>query len=140
MTAGADVPVDATLVLTDTQFAELASAAAQPMESGAVLLGALQETEGRFRFVVTDIRWVPDDSYLDRREDGLRVSNTGFLPAPLRDAMGLTWTPRQERRFRAVNRWTGRISRRLPPVVRAVPFNTFLWDVRRRHRAGKPLV
>lgn len=81
MTAGADVPVDATLVLTDTQFAELASAAAQPMESGAVLLGALQETEGRFRFVVTDIRWVPDDSYLDRREDGLRVSNTGFLPA-----------------------------------------------------------
>jgi uncharacterized protein (DUF2236 family) len=66
--------------------------------------------------------------------------NTGFLPEPLRSAMGLSWTDAQERRFRRINRTTGAVSRRLPPTLRAVPFNTFLWDMRRRRRAGKPLV
>lgn len=78
---GAESRRDGTVVLTADQFAELTAAADQPLETAAVLLGTLHEVHGRVRFLLTDIRWVPDDAYLDRREDGLRVGNEGFLPA-----------------------------------------------------------
>lgn len=76
-----DPSADVTVVLTETQFVELAKAAEQPLEAGAVLLGALHKVHGHVRFLLTDIRWVPDDAYLDRRTDGLEIGNEGFLPA-----------------------------------------------------------
>nr|WP_253826396.1 oxygenase MpaB family protein [Prauserella aidingensis] len=65
---------------------------------------------------------------------------TGFLPEEFRDQMRLTWTPRQQRRFDAMNRMLGRVIRALPLPLRAFPYNAYLWDVRRRLRTGKPLV
>lgn len=64
---------------------------------------------------------------------------TGYLPPEFRDKMNLTWTARQQRLFDAHN-WLARtIVQRLPRPLRAFPFNAYLWDTRRRIKAGKPL-
>ncbi|GAA1974826.1 oxygenase MpaB family protein [Amycolatopsis minnesotensis] len=69
-----------------------------------------------------------------------RFVTTGFLPRRFRDEMRLGWTSRQERRWRAVMTVVGAVARRLPRPLRQFPFNLCLWDVRRRIRAGRPLV
>ncbi|MCX2734230.1 oxygenase MpaB family protein [Saccharopolyspora sp. NFXS83] len=65
---------------------------------------------------------------------------TGFLPQRFRDEMRLPWSDRDQRRFDRLMRAMGTVIRRLPPVLRQFPFNYFLWDVRRRIKAGSPLV
>lgn len=65
---------------------------------------------------------------------------TGFLPPPFRDAMGLAWTTRQQRRFDRLLRAAGAVERRLPRVLRIFPFNLWLTDTRLRRRLGRPLV
>lgn len=65
---------------------------------------------------------------------------TGFLPPPFREAMGLPWTPRQQRRFDRLLRILGTVERRLPRVLRNFPFNLWLADMRLRRRFGRPLV
>ncbi|NYG60159.1 uncharacterized protein (DUF2236 family) [Nocardioides daedukensis] len=67
----------------------------------------------------------------------LEFMNTGYLPAPLRAQLGLTWSPRRERIFTQVNRTTGRIVSALPRAARQFPFNYYLWFMRRRIRRGK---
>jgi uncharacterized protein (DUF2236 family) len=63
-----------------------------------------------------------------------------MLPAPFREAMGYDWTEADQARFDLVMGAAGRVSTRLPGVVRRFPFNLCLWDVRRRIRRGRPLV
>lgn len=70
----------------------------------------------------------------------LRFFNTGFLPAEVRTALGLTWTDQQERRFSAILRFLGRVSRPLPAVVRRVPMNWMTLNLRARRALGRPLV
>ncbi|HWJ11549.1 MAG TPA: oxygenase MpaB family protein [Nocardioides sp.] len=65
---------------------------------------------------------------------------TGFLPPPFREAMGLSWSARQERRFDRMMRVFGTLERRLPAVLRVFPFNLWLADMRLRRRLGRPLV
>jgi uncharacterized protein (DUF2236 family) len=65
---------------------------------------------------------------------------TGFLPAEFREAMHLDWDEQRQQRFDRLLARMGRFERRLPRVVRNFPFNALLWDMRRRRRAGKPLV
>lgn len=65
---------------------------------------------------------------------------TGFLPVEFRDAMHLDWDEQRQQRFDRLLDRMGRFERRLPRVVRNFPFNALLWDMRRRRRAGKPLV
>ena len=65
---------------------------------------------------------------------------TGFLPPLFREQMGLTWSDEQEADFNRRLRRLGRIALRLPDPIRMFPFNVLLMDMRRRHRAGKPLV
>ena len=69
---------------------------------------------------------------------GLFVT-TGFLPSEFRDKMGLEWSDRDQRVFDVHNRIARAVATRLPQPLRAFPFNTYLWDVRRRIKAGKPL-
>ncbi len=64
----------------------------------------------------------------------------GFLPPEFRDQMQFTWTPRDQHRFDRVMRVLAIVNRFLPNVIRRFPFNFFLWDVRRRIAAGRPLV
>ena len=70
----------------------------------------------------------------------LEFMNVGFTPPALRDKLGLRWTRLHQRLFVAITRTTGRVNRVLPRRVRNMPFNLYLWDVRRRMRAGRPLV
>ncbi len=65
---------------------------------------------------------------------------TGFLPPLFREAMGLSWTRRQERRFDRMLRALGRLERVLPRALRVFPFNLWLADLRLRRRLGRPLV
>ncbi|WP_408895775.1 oxygenase MpaB family protein [Nocardioides sp. R1-1] len=65
---------------------------------------------------------------------------TGFLPPLFREAMGLPWTARQQRRFDRLLRTLGGVERRLPRVLRTFPFNLWLADMRLRRRLGRPLV
>ena len=65
---------------------------------------------------------------------------TGFLPPAFRSAMHLDWDEERQQRFDRLLQRLGAFERRLPQVVRNFPFNVLLWDMRRRRRAGKPLV
>ena len=65
---------------------------------------------------------------------------TGFLPPQFRAEMQLPWTDRDQRRFERQLRGYAAVNRLLPGPIRRLPFNLFLWDVRRRIRAGRPLV
>ncbi|WP_344129287.1 oxygenase MpaB family protein [Saccharopolyspora halophila] len=69
-----------------------------------------------------------------------RFLSTGFLPPVFREQMRLPWTARDQRRFDRATRAVGAVVLRLPGPLRRFPFNFFLWDLRRRVRAGLPLV
>ncbi|MGY0501376.1 oxygenase MpaB family protein [Nocardia sp. FBN12] len=69
-----------------------------------------------------------------------RWFTTGLLPQHLRDELGMTWTPADERRLNRLMRTTGTVTAHLPRLIRNFPFNATLADMRRRHRRGKPLI
>lgn len=62
---------------------------------------------------------------------------TGYLPPELREAMGLPWSVRQERRFARFNRAVGVLVRRMPASRRPWPFTRSLDGVRARLAAGE---
>ena len=64
---------------------------------------------------------------------------SGYLPAPLRAQMGLTWTPAQQRRFDRFNRGLGRVVRHLPAERRQWPFTRSIADIRARLAQGQDL-
>lgn len=66
--------------------------------------------------------------------------NTGFLPPLFRDALGLHWTPRDERRFRLSTRALGRAIEPLPSSVRLAPLTLMSADLRLRRTLGLRLV
>ncbi|HEY2206413.1 MAG TPA: oxygenase MpaB family protein [Pseudonocardia sp.] len=65
---------------------------------------------------------------------------TGFLPPRFREEMRLPWDERRQRRFDRLTRAVRAVVSRCPPAVRRFPFNAYLADLRRRIRAGRPLV
>jgi uncharacterized protein (DUF2236 family) len=65
-----------------------------------------------------------------------RAVTAGFLPAAFRRELGLAWGSREQRAF-ALNRRFLRIANALTPrPLRALPFDLYLWDMRRRIRNG----
>ncbi|MFE6860056.1 oxygenase MpaB family protein [Nocardia sp. NPDC057668] len=69
-----------------------------------------------------------------------RFVTTALLPPHLRAEMGMTWTPRQERRFVFVLRALAAVWSKLPTVIRLFPYNFYLADMRLRRRFGRPLI
>ncbi|MFE3224449.1 oxygenase MpaB family protein [Nocardia sp. NPDC059228] len=65
---------------------------------------------------------------------------TGLLPRHLRDEMGMTWTPRQDRALARMLRLAGAAESVVPPSLRAFPLNVYLTDMRLRRRLGLRLV
>lgn len=65
---------------------------------------------------------------------------TGYLPPHLREEMGLSWSPGQERRFAVFNRRLGGVVRRLPEDRRTWLFTRELEEVRARLAAGRDLL
>ncbi|MCU4185375.1 oxygenase MpaB family protein [Acidiferrimicrobium sp. IK] len=64
----------------------------------------------------------------------------GFLPPVFREKMGLSWSDAEQQRFDRRLRRLGWVEDHLPMAMRLFPFNLLLWDMRRRRRAGRPLV
>jgi uncharacterized protein (DUF2236 family) len=69
-----------------------------------------------------------------------RAITAGFLPAAFRRELGLAWGSRERRAF-ALNRRFLRVANALtPPPLRALPFDLYLWDMRRRLRNGRNIL
>lgn len=69
-----------------------------------------------------------------------RAVTAGFLPAAFREELGLPWGPREQRAF-AFNRQFLRVANALTPrTLRALPFDLYLWDMRRRIRNGRNIL
>jgi uncharacterized protein (DUF2236 family) len=62
----------------------------------------------------------------------------GFLPDEFRRELQLPWTERDQRRFDRITSLSAALVRHLPRPIRAFPLNLYLWDSRRRLRAGRP--
>ncbi|MFI5608557.1 oxygenase MpaB family protein [Amycolatopsis sp. NPDC051903] len=69
-----------------------------------------------------------------------RFVTTGFLPRSFREQMQLRWSPADQRRFDRLTRALGYLVLRLPARVQYFPYNAYLRDLRKRRRAGRPLV
>lgn len=65
---------------------------------------------------------------------------TGFLPPLFREQMQLDWSDQDEARMACILRLLGRAEDLVPAPLRALPFTVLLADMRRRQRAGRPLV
>ncbi|MGV9665103.1 oxygenase MpaB family protein [Nocardia niigatensis] len=65
---------------------------------------------------------------------------TGLLPQHLRDEMGMTWTPRQDRALARMMRLAGAAESVVPAPLRAFPLNVYLTDMRLRRKLGLRLV
>jgi uncharacterized protein (DUF2236 family) len=69
-----------------------------------------------------------------------RAITAGFLPAAFRRELGLAWGPREQRAF-AFNRGFLRLANAITPrPLRALPFDLYLWDMRRRIRNGRNIL
>jgi uncharacterized protein (DUF2236 family) len=69
-----------------------------------------------------------------------RAITAGFLPAAFRRELGLPWGPREQRAF-ALNCGLLRVANALTPgPLRALPFDLYLWDMRRRIRNGHDIL
>lgn len=69
-----------------------------------------------------------------------RAVTAGFLPAAFRRELGLAWGPRERRAF-ALNCFVLRAANALTPrPLRALPFDLYLWDMRRRIRNGRHIL
>lgn len=64
----------------------------------------------------------------------------GFLPPLFREQMEWSWSDDEEALFTKKLQRLGRMDRKLPMKAKVAPFSVLLWDMRRRHRKGTPLV
>lgn len=62
--------------------------------------------------------------------------NTGFLPQPFRDMLGVTWTEGQEKWFRRLLGTIHLVQRLTPGPLRRVGIHAVLWDMRVRNKLG----
>ncbi len=69
-----------------------------------------------------------------------RTLTAGFLTEPFRRELGLPWGRREQRLFDATMRVLGAVNAVTPPRLRALPFDLYLWDTRRRIRMGRPVL
>jgi len=66
--------------------------------------------------------------------------NTGFLPEPVREQLGLSWDERDQRRHDRMLWAIGTISRPFPHVLRVFPMNAMMWNLEIRRRLNRPMV
>ncbi|MBB3747674.1 uncharacterized protein (DUF2236 family) [Mycolicibacterium sp. BK634] len=70
----------------------------------------------------------------------LKFLTAGFLAPVFRDAMGLTWSTKKQRRFELLFRFVALVNRFLPSFIRQPGPYVLLADLRWRARRGKALV
>lgn len=72
--------------------------------------------------------------------DVMRWVTSGFLHREFRDALGLAWSPVDQRRFERFLAVTAAVNRLLPWSVRTVTYRVLLADMRWRVRTGRGLM
>lgn len=65
-------------------------------------------------------------------------TTVGLLPAPIREGLGYSWTPRQDRLLRHGLRLTARLYPHLPDVLRQAPKTSYLRSLGKRITPTKP--
>lgn len=71
-----------TLVVPAELEAELAAAVRDELETAGVLLARLVRTpRGNTRLLARAMHWVPDDAYIAREADSMRIASHGYVPA-----------------------------------------------------------
>jgi len=74
-----------TMAFPEDLWTELSQTLEAQNETAAILIARLALTDDGPVLLVRQIRWVPDDAYLDRRPDGLEIASNGYVP-PLKQA------------------------------------------------------
>ncbi|BDH59792.1 oxygenase MpaB family protein [Tsukamurella sp. PLM1] len=69
-----------------------------------------------------------------------RFQGAGFLAPAFREAMGIEWTDRDQRRFDRFWRLVAAVCRVVPLSVRRLPYRLLILDMRLRAKFGRPLV
>src|ERR1039458_847122 len=69
-----------------------------------------------------------------------RFLTVGFLPSPFREELGLSWTPRDQKRFEKIVYSAGMVNRHLPRALREFPWNLIELDTRRRIARGRSVL
>ncbi len=54
--------------------------------AGVLLVGVAKDADGNVRLLAREIHWIPDESYLERKADGLSIASEGYVPALARAA------------------------------------------------------
>jgi hypothetical protein len=74
--------VTVTLVVPAELEAELAATIQDELETAGVLLARLVRTpRGNTRLLARAMHWVPDDAYIAREVDSMRIASHGYVPA-----------------------------------------------------------
>ena len=69
-----------------------------------------------------------------------RAITAGFLPAAFRRELGLPWGPRERRAFELNRRLLRVVNDVTPRRLRTLPFDLYLWDMRRRIKSGRNIL
>ena len=69
-----------------------------------------------------------------------RAITAGFLEEPFRKELGLSWGRLEQRAFAVNNVLLRTVNSLTPRRIRTLPFDLYLWDMRRRIRDGRRLV
>ncbi len=69
-----------------------------------------------------------------------RAVTAGFLPPAFRHELGLAWGRKEQRAFELNKRVLRRLNAVTPRRLRTLPFDLYLWDMRRRIRKGRNIV
>lgn len=69
-----------------------------------------------------------------------RWVTAGLLPERLREQMGMEWSPRDDRRLALLLTTVGAVEDLLPRMVKTLPIEILLWDMRLRGKLGLKMV
>ncbi|MET0134089.1 MAG: oxygenase MpaB family protein [Kibdelosporangium sp.] len=99
----------------------------------------IDDTVRKYLHAIATLKYLP--KYLRRIFGPFnKFVTTGFLPPRFRSEMRLDWSAADQHRFDRMTSRVAAVTKRLPGPVRRFPYNLCLWDMRRRIKAGRPLV
>jgi uncharacterized protein (DUF2236 family) len=127
-----------TLQVREDMWPKDRAAFAEYWEAG-VARANIDEPMRRYLDALTRLENLPKAAQRALAERSLFYTR-GFLPPVFREQMGYAWSDDEEATFTRRLHRLGQMDRRLPTSVKVFPFSALLWDMRRRHRKGSPLV
>lgn len=75
------MPPEISAAFSDRTWDELCAALERREESAAVLLAGVADTGDRLIFTINRAVWVPDDHYVERTHNRLKIASRGWMPA-----------------------------------------------------------